>query len=462
MNFRKLFVPALAVILLASCDDTTDEIGQSLIKKNNVTISTGTFAVASRSMKVDSVLSRNSTAYLGHVKDPETGSYITGNAMLQFHTLPNIGFPVKDSIVSRIANDIVADSCDIFLACDDFYGDSLSVFTLTAHEMGKPMLETRKYYSNYDPSHLLRTGGIHQDQSYTLTSSYDKTKGIRISLNEPYTDKDGRTYNNYGTYLMRTYFKHREYFSSSYNFLTNVCPGFYFKNKSGLGAMAYIAASQMNIYYRARINGKDSVRWVSFAGTEEVLQTSKISHDATLSTLAADASCTYLKTPAGLFTELTLPVADIFAGHEHDTINNVKLSIARINNTTHSPYTLEAATHLLLLPTDSLHAFFEQDRLIDNKVSFLATLNANTYTFDNISGLITAMSKADKSNANWNKVLLVPVTVVTTTRRTSSGGTETVITNIVHNMALTSTRLVRGTGSTDSPIKVSVIYSTFQ
>ena len=148
MNFRKLFVPALAVILLASCDDTTDEIGQSLIKKNNVTISTGTFAVASRSMKVDSVLSRNSTAYLGHVKDPETGSYITGNAMLQFHTLPNIGFPVKDSIVSRIANDIVADSCDIFLACDDFYGDSLSVFTLTAHEMGKPMLETRKYYSN--------------------------------------------------------------------------------------------------------------------------------------------------------------------------------------------------------------------------------------------------------------------------------------------------------------------------
>jgi len=127
-----------------------------------------------------------------------------------------------------------------------------------------------------------------------------------------------------------------------------------------------------------------------------------------------------------------------------------------------TPYPLEAATHLLLLPTDSLHAFFEQDRLIDNKVSFLATLNANTYTFDNISGLITAMSKADKSNANWNKVLLVPVTVVTTTRRTSSGGTETVITNIVHNMALTSTRLVRGTGSTDSPIKVSVIYSTFQ
>ena len=99
---------------------------------------------------------------------------------------------------------------------------------------------------------------------------------------------------------------------------------------------------------------------------------------------------------------------------------------------------------------------------MDNKTSYLASLVANTYTFDNIANVINVMKKADPTKPNWNKLAIVPVTVTTVTRQNQSGGKETVITKIVHNMSLTSTKLLKGTGVQGSPIKLSVIYTKVQ
>ena len=58
---------------------------------------------------------------------------------------------------------------------------------------------------------------------------------------------------------------------------------------------------------------------------------------------------------------------------------------------------------------------------------------------------------------NWNKVVLVPVTVSTTTNSNRS----TVYNKIVNDMSLTSTRLVGGDANSHSPLRMSVVYSKF-
>ena len=63
-----------------------------------------------------------------------------------------------------------------------------------------------------------------------LRADDDYTPNIRIKLDKAYTDKNGVTYNNYGTYIMRKYCENPGFFlQNSYNFIHNVVPGFYFK-----------------------------------------------------------------------------------------------------------------------------------------------------------------------------------------------------------------------------------------
>ena len=63
---------------------------------------------------------------------------------------------------------------------------------------------------------------------------------------------------------------------------------------------------------------------------------------------------------------------------------------------------------------------------------------------------------------NWNKVMLVPVTLVQTTASSSYYGSSTTTTGIRHNMSLTSTRLVGGSNNAHDPVMLNVVYSRFK
>lgn len=489
MKTRSLAALLLLITILTACDDTTESIGASLTDNmDHLQITTDTFSITTRSIVADSVLSRNTTGYLGKIKDPETGAYITGDFMMQFNTLEDYFFPTKDSIESKDElGNVYVDSCEIRLYYDDFYGDSLAAMKLSVYELAKPYEEGQNYYSNYDPFEqgYIREDGIVKSKMYALTNmglsdslrkSSSYSPNIRIPLNDPYTDKDGKTYKNYGTYILQKYYENPEITKNSYNFIHQICPGLYVKIQEGLGSMATIYNSQLNLYFRYRSKytrdntTKDTiyVGTTTFAGTEEVLQHTHITNDKqTISTLAADNSCTYLKTPAGIFTEMTLPVDEIVYNHENDTLNTAKITLSRINNNTHGDYTLSTPSTLLIVEKDSMYTFFESNKIADNKLTYLSTFANNGYTFNNISGLIRHMAEAKErglqSNPNWlalhpdwNKVVLVPVSTEYVTV-----GQNQVLAKVSHDMSMTSTRLVGGSANPNQPIRISVIYSKF-
>lgn len=482
---RLLTVLVIAALTFAACDDTTEGIGGSITNKiDNINISNSAFNVTTKSIVADSVLSRNNTGLIGNMKDPETHNYVKGDYMTQLSVLPTFSVDTLD-IKKANNGSIEADSCYLLVSYNASYGDTIAPMKVTAYEMTKPMREDQEYYSNYDAfkKGWVNENNQHWSSNYNLSNTSD-VKNFKIYLNKKYT-KDGKTYKNYGSYILQTYAEHPKYFKTNYKFLHNVCPGFYIKNVGGTGNMAKIWNTELIFYWTQTIKAKDGVTdstvvgYNRFDGTEEVLQLNKIENDTeNLKKLASQEDWTYLKSPAGIFTEVTLPIEDIMKGHEKDTLNTATISFPRLNNADEdNPYNFATPSTILMVQKDSLQSFFEKSKLADSRTSYTASYSStgtykNAYTFQNIANLVSAMYKNKGKGENWNKVVLVPVNVITTTQ-----GYTTVISKINHDMSLASTRLIVGTDdpnkdyTTDKvtgkkvasgPIRIKVIYSKFK
>ena len=475
---RLLTVLVIAALTFAACDDTTEGIGGSITNKiDNINISDSAFNVTTKSIVAGAVLSRNNTGLIGKMKDPETGNYVKGDYMTQLSVLPTFDVDTLDYIKQANKGSIEADSCYLLVSYNASYGDTIAPMKVTAYEMTKPMSEDKEYYSDYDAFEKgwVNENNQHWSSNYNLSNTSD-VKNFKIYLNKKYK-KDGKTYKNYGSYIMQTYAEHPEYFKTNFKFLHNVCPGFYIKNVGGTGNMAKIWNTELIFYWtRHKTINKDStavsIGYNRFDGTEEVLQLNKIENDTeNLKKLASkdQEKCTYLKSPAGIFTEVTLPIGDIMKGHEKDTLNTATISFPRLNNADEdNPYNFATPSTILMVQKDSLQSFFEKSKLADSRTSYTASYSStgtykNAYTFQNIANLVSAMYKNKGKGENWNKVVLVLVNVITTTQ-----GYTTVISKINHDMSLASTRLKRGVITTDSngketsPIQIKVIYSKFK
>lgn len=477
MKFIKLTAFLLAAFSMVACDDTTDTLGSSITNKvDNLTITDATYNVETQSLVAGPVLSKSNNGIIGRVKDPETGTYLTADYMTQMVPLSTFSVDTLQYIKDANNGELRADSCYLLVSYQSTYGDSLAPMKVTAYEMSKPMTEDKNYLTDFDPiaEGYIAENGYHNSATYSLSKA---TGNFKIYLNKPYI-KDGVRYDNYGTYMLKTFVEHPEYFKSNYQFLKNVCPGFYIKHEGGIGNVADVWNTEVQFYWSRQktIKASDGVTdsiakgygFNRIDGTEEALQTNHIVNDAaSIASLAADPSCTYLKSPAGIFTEVTLPVEEILRDHENDTLNTASVTFPRINNTeTDNQYIFDTPSYVLMIPKDSIDSFFENGDVVNNRNSFYASYSSSTtngYTFSNISNLITAMSKKKGSSENWNKAVLIPITVSTVVENNS-----TMISKMTHNMSLTSTRLVKGTNETTSdgkpasPIQIKVIYSKFK
>ena len=467
---------ALLTAAISSCSEDTSTLGYSLTSDvDRFTIETDTFDITTRSIAAGSVLSRNAYSYLGRIKDPETGTYIKCDYTMQFSLLEseaNSLFKSSESIFGRDENNQpIVDSCNVHILINTYQGDSLTAMKLALMELNKPMKSTDAIYTDYDPeaAGIVRTdvGAVRSEKVYsasdlTLSDSmrnvYRTGKYfayVKVPLNKEYIDKDGKKYNNYGTYIMRKYYENSSYFKNFNSFIRNVCPGFYIKSTDGQGIIIEVAFTQLNIYYRYKSDDVVYSASCSLNSTDEVLKATHISYDKTgIDKLVENDTCTYLKTPAGIYTEVTLPIDDIKKGHENDTITSAKVTFTRMRPRSDlSEVILEEPTQVLLIEKDSLKSFFEDNGTPDNMKAYLATYNSNqkTYSFNNLSYMINRMYARKGQSENWNKAVLIPVEVQSNSSSTASG--------IANEMNVNSIRLVGGAANRHAPIRMSVIYN---
>jgi hypothetical protein len=203
-------------------------------------------------------------------------------------------------------------------------------------------------------------------------------------------------------------------------------------------------------------------RMVEFQGNSEVLQLNSIKWTG-LDGQLADNSCTWIRGPFGLLTEITLPVDQM---RDNDYVLNAAQLRISTAVTPSSKYKPTIPSLLLLIRKDKLNEFFAKNNMTDKVESFVASYSSKygTYTYENIAAMIEKMysDRADwidqnggdnaayeQARPDWNKVLLVPVSANADSRNTA----------ISYNLdiMLRQVKLIGG----DTPIKIKTIRSKF-
>ncbi len=468
MKFKAPFATLLGLCGMA-CDDTTDTLG-IFTDSDNINASSSVYEASTASILADSVLSNGNSSYLGRMTDPETDMQVKAEFLAQFGTLENYEFPAYDLMVKNEQGEIEADSIEIRLYYEKYYGDENNPMKVDVYELdtANVVREDTTYYSNADFSRYIdrHAAGpvarkVFTAKDFTLSDDYIEsssyTPNIRIMLPK-----------EYGTSIIRKYYENKDFFRNSYNFIRHVCAGFYFRLADGDGTMVKMRVEAMNLYFRYEDAEKDTVYvgMSRFAATPEVLQSTYVENGMLSSLLGSDSRCTYLKTPAGMFTEITLPVNEIYQGHLNDSINQAQFSLYRYN-AADPKSTFEIPGTLLLVRKQDMHSFFEERKVPDDRTSYVTTFNANynTYTFTDISKLVSLCRRErdekaaeagmtpeawEQQHGDWNKAVLIPVEI----NRDNSNN----IVSVTHDMGPGSARLVGG--ATDK-VKIQVIYSAF-
>ena len=460
MKFKLMAVIACTAALY-SCDDSTSGIGDFVSNIDKIEAFSSTYEATSRTELFTEtfekgIYSRTNRAYLGKYTDADFGEY-SASFITQINCPEGFEFPKRLEEITDVS---------LELYYTGFYGDSLATLTVQVDELDKVIDDNDKdlYYTNYEPKNYYNEAGKYTAQksyaavdksvSDSLRNSEGYYPNIRIDLGEDFRtrfDDKSKDPNN---------------FKDANTFINNVLKGFYVHTVQGDGSIVYIKDIWLRINMKYTVTGsqgQDSTAVGSsiLAASKEVLMSTRMqNNEEKLQELKANGKNTYLKTPAGLYTEITLPIEGndgIYKNHKNDTLNSVTLSIKKYRyagNADKSQYKMGVPQNVLMIRKGDMKDFFEKNKTFDNETSFLGTYNSstNSYSFSKLNRLISHIFteiRQENNDADRDVVVLIPVTTET--------DTEGNIIGVSHDMEVNAARLFGGEDG--EKLKMEVIYT---
>ena len=415
MKLKYLYVGLLAA-LIYSCDDATTGIGDSTIAAgDSIPAGAAVYDVYTRSILADSVYARTSTAYLGKYTDSQFGEF-SADFIAQFNCTDDYEFPETVQEITGI---------QMRMYYEKFFGDESNAMRMQIDTLDKviPEKELSTFYTSVDPTQYYDENSkpiARKAFAATGASVNDTTIVNYDSWGNPtstsYYWQDVKLPTSLGQYMYDKYKEDKNNYKNAENFIKNVLKGFYVHCTHGDGTILYFNDMQLRLNFKYLIESKsgklDSLvnGSATFAATKEVIQANRFQNSDRLKELIEEKDYTYLKTPAGIFTEVTLPIEEIHEMHMRDTLNAASITFTRYNEKSDKKYPMGIPQTLLMVRKCDMHNFFEKNKTFDGLTSFIAEYvgsseTANTYSFPNISSLITLCineKKEGKTEADWN------------------------------------------------------------
>ena len=416
------FLLAIATLLtFTQCDDNTGSVGSTLVPDNDmITAETKTFYATSNTiMANDSILANTSDVYLGMYTDEESGTVFTSSFVTQFGCTEDFEFPMEGVVGDT------ASYTKLRLYFEEYFGDSLNAMRCEVYELDNTLQEGVPYYTNFDPEELYDVekkplaaktfNVIDYNVHDTILNSDDYARHIEITLP-----------NSIGNRFINKFYEKdaegnitgKKYFANSEVFINELFKGIYVKCVQGDGTLLKIYRARIDVGFKRYINSssgeKDSIQALSapFYSGKEVLQTNKFDNND-LQPLVDEKEHTYIKTPAGLFTEVKLPICELV--ESCDTINSAKMVFTRYNEEAGSMNS--AHNTLLMVRKADMYKFFLKNKLSDGETSYLTSFESdnNEYVFSNIANLFKHCYKEyaegvqkdsdwEAKNPDWDKV----------------------------------------------------------
>ena len=537
---------ALLAITFWGCDDNTAGLGLGMFpgSDQNINGKLSTFDVTTESVHAGKIYAMTNVGYVGKFTDEIFGTYQAG-FLAELNCPSGMTFPgVYDGTAldeEKKATRVMVDEAglgddvepiynsqnklignihtiELYLWYSSYFGDSLTACRLSVYELNKNLDTEHAYYTNIDPKeyydHANPDNSLLGTKAYTAVDLSVKDSirnlstyvpSVHVSFRDEAAKEIGkeiiRKANELGVNLDNKEFR-------------KIFKGIYVKSDYGDGTVLYINQAQMNVVYKcyavdtitglklqkkvAEENGeyKDSTYYGyrTFATTREVIQANQLENDkVAIQNCINKSEWTYLKSPAGIFTQLTLPVSQIAEKLQGDTLNAVKLGIPIYNETSDKKFGMSTPNNVLLIRKKYKDSFFKGNQLSDGITSSLfnpTTTNFTQYTFNNITQMINncledgEREEAEKKLKNggtitlqitnsegkteskevhnieewekysdWNKFILIPVLVTTDASSSNSyyGSSSNVI-SIQHDLKPGYARLKGGTNSTNASL----------
>jgi len=437
-----------------SCNDDLTDLGVGIRPlSDSISIGTDVFNVTTKSVAVESIISRPDSFLLGSFYDEKFGT-------LQADILAQLQGPI-DANLPDVPN-AVADSARLYLYCRSWFGDSYSPMEVNIYELNKKTFDySTPYPTNLDPTIYTDHSNLIGQRRFSAKDA-QKMRSDSTSIVFKLTDS----------------FKDRLKALVSTKFTTdtaflNKFKGIQITSSYGTSTMLNISNIDLMYFYHYTYQKPGSTKLdtvnnvIHFPANSEVRQVNRFVRTNTAEIIKSiPDSVNYISSPSNIQTQVKIPLMDMQKRIESviqgkkQTVNSALLKVEATDiDTRLLPQPI--VQYMLLIKEDSINNFFSKNKLPSDTYAILApytaSLISNTslykryYTF-NIASLVANELKLNNSISNEYTMRLVPVRV--------KFNSSNVIT-AVKPQYLMSSVVVRSGSNTYSPMKISMVYSGF-
>lgn len=452
MKIKTLLTLAIALfaILFVACDDDLSQVGSSIQPEGDkILVGTDTIVLKAKTVSFkDSIYARTSYGLLGEYIDPVFGK-IKSDYLCEFYCPEDMKF--EDRIIS--IDSIILNTEFIYFTGDSVAPMGLSVYGVK--ESLKPF-----FFTSTDPTKYIGDKPkLYGQQAFSVQDLPDSTQSS-ITYKYIPTKLDI----NIATDFYKEWQKNPETFKNSDSF-KNFFKGVYVTTTFGSGTLINTNFTQLIIHYKNFVkkadNSADSIVFskLKFPVTGEVIQMNHVRNEIPEELFTQNDKKTYMKTPAGVYTSITIPLKEIIEkgnkdfGKDH-TINAANFKIKGFSEEEVNSE-LSRPASVLFINKDSLTNFFYNKKMPDNKTSFVVTRSTtNSYDFGNIATIVNHYAEhyKDKAEIPDLEYLIIPVSTTYTTISSQSVLTE------IYNLMYPTSTIFR---TDPDNMKMSIIYSRY-
>ena len=453
MKVKSIFaiVSCFITLALGSCNDDLNPIGGSIQPPSDtISVITDTVGVKARTVSMrDSVYARTINGVLGKYEDDLFGT-IKSDYLCQYY-FPD-GAKFQDHLLE-------VDSVQFVIDFNTYSGDTLAPMGLSVYKVATDL--PQNFYTNVNPAKYIG------DKPKLLASEAYSISGAKKTANSTNTAIIGRSIiadlgvpfgkEIYNAWKDKTFTD-----NASFN---NFFKGTYVTTNFGSGSLIRVLYTSIDIYYKYNdVLGnhdqtKDTIRTSRFSltVTPEVMQLNSIKNKNPEELFTEGTGASYMKTPAGVYTEVVFPIKQIRANMASRNLKTINTALFSLKGYTEkestTKYELGRPTTLLLINKDSVDIFFSGRQLYNGKTTIIGERNKtnNIYNFSNISSLINAYK--DMNLDEDPTFAIIPVEIGYTVDANNSK-----ILTGVFNYLQPSTSIIR---NDENNMRLELIYSKF-
>lgn len=461
----KLLLLSMTVLAIASCNDDLQSVGSTIQPDGDkITPYSDSIQLKAETIQIDSIYAKSSVGLLGTFNDPTFGA-LKSDYLCQFYCPDNYKFKYTPNL-GKI------DSVELKIVYYNSLGDTLAPMQASIYQVTKPL--NKDFYTNIKPTDYCDLSILLGAKSYSaydqsIPDSVRKATSFVPTLTIPFSQQFGQDFYN-------ATLEHPEYFKNQESF-NNYFKGVYVTTTFGEGNILYVSETSLSFYYKHTVNdkttdGRDTTyikkAVEKFVVTPEVIQLNQFKNSGFDQLLGEHERINYQKTPAGVFTKITIPLKEIAKTVEGRILNNMAFSLKVLPPEDDMAFSLTKITpdYALLVPLDSMNTFFRNKQVENNSTSFLSASYSDTYkntgvriyNFGNISGILRDRIEYAKKNGTEIEDSIAMVVVPVTRKTAQNYYTQSTYTTALYNfLSPSGTKLV----SDQTALKLQILSSKY-